>query len=368
MFRIWIKQVFRTRTAKKFKARILRHRRGCLCAWNTINPHHLLTVFSFNFSSEITLTSFGWKAKKCGYQGAKGPSFVLFKEHIQNTSLSQPGHTTNQMICTLNDTTNLCFQGQKVVSCLITLLRVMNLLSVTALHHLSHAEYEGKWNPITPSVTLIICDGVVYNEHRPFMSPTALSRSWHYSGKKKHLWNPRLFTLNGFSDQRCVWFIMCYIWRKSTAIHLFFPLHSSRMDRRWGEHIWKETDTSVFITPSNYVDWSRIIISHYSLCLLSPLLIPTFILSLFLVSCWGAFMDSFTSEYRPAIVHLLLPHLGKFNQKILKIWWLFVRVAHILNQWSTQYTWIIRSSLSSSAFLHLLYSIRHQCPVSQSSD
>lgn len=83
-----------------------------------------------------------------------------------------------------------------------------------------------KWNPITPSVMLIICYVAVNNQLWPFMSPTGLSRSWHRK-KKRSRWDLGLLSLNGFNNRRCIWFIVCCIWRNGTAIPLFFPL------RRW---------------------------------------------------------------------------------------------------------------------------------------
>lgn len=132
---------------------------------------------------------------------------------ICSTSPLQTWRTTKEIICWIT-------LGQKVIL-LITILHIMNLVSITTLSYRGHAEY--CWEKSHYSV----CHArhllwVVNNQHWLSVSQTSLSRSWHQGV---------LLTLNSFNDQHCIWFIMYCIWRNSTVIHLFFPLCSERMDQ-----------------------------------------------------------------------------------------------------------------------------------------
>lgn len=157
---------------------------------------------------------------------------------------------------------------------------------------------------------LIICYRVVNNQHWPFMSPTSLSRSWHYKKKKKKK------KKNTFET----W--VCLLWIASMTSIAFdlscvafgemaqqFIFSSRCVCQGWINNnlsiFWRKQKCRLYLSLlSNHVNWSWIIarvqkqrtVTSVSLfCSFKPILVPTLILFHLLVSCWGLLMHhSFT--------------------------------------------------------------------------
>lgn len=129
-------------------------------------------------------------AETCGHRGAKGPwlfstRFVAFAKHLQYITITATTH--NQINHTLSNRTNCAFRAEghfwPDYYSVWWIWFLSPLWTISAMQNTAW----WKWNPITPSVMLIICCGVVNNQHGPFMSPTSLSRSWHCKEKKKKI-------------------------------------------------------------------------------------------------------------------------------------------------------------------------------------